>query len=75
MMVIPRGKDCSVSHTICVVDDLIFDSTLPRAMKLKKKSLDWVCGEGGFEDVYLAYYFHQGYNGVTCLGREVELHF
>ena len=27
-----------------VVDNIIFDSTQKRALKLKKESLDWICG-------------------------------
>ena len=46
-MVVPQGKDDSVGHAVCVVDDLIFDSTQKYALKLTKESLDWICGAGG----------------------------
>ena len=43
-LVIPMGKDKSLSHAVTVVDELIFDSTQERALKLTKESLDWICG-------------------------------
>jgi hypothetical protein len=43
----PVGKDGSIDHAICVVDDLIFDARLPNALKLCAESLDMVCGPKG----------------------------
>jgi hypothetical protein len=58
-IVIPLGKDKSVSHAICVIDDLIFDSTQPYALQLRKPSLDWVVQGPGIWMVYGAYRFHR----------------
>ena len=67
---ISKGKDKSVNHAICVIDDLIFDSTQSLALKLTHSTLDWLCGEKegdnkekvGCEDIYRALCF----NG-TCM--------
>ena len=40
-LVIPQGKDCGVNHAVCIVDDLVFDSTQAFALRLNKKTLDW----------------------------------
>jgi hypothetical protein len=60
-LVIPLGRDGSVSHAVCVVDDLIFDSTQPWALKCVEESLSWVCncGEKGFVDISLAVRFER----------------
>lgn len=41
-IVIPIFPDGNISHAFCVVDDLIFDSTTPYALKLQQESLDWM---------------------------------
>ena len=46
-LVIPQGGDGSVSHAVCVVDDLVFDSTQKKALKLTYQTMKWVCGKGG----------------------------
>jgi len=51
-IVVPLGKDQSLNHAVCVVDDLIFDSTQKYALKLKRKSLDWVCGGDGAHSIH-----------------------
>ena len=56
-LVVPRGADKGVGHAVCVVDDLIFDSTQARALKLEKSSFDWICGEGGCTGIYWALRF------------------
>ena len=58
-LVIPFGNDGSTGHAICVVDDLIFDSTQENALKLCRESLDWICGKYGCKDIYYANRFHQ----------------
>ena len=60
-VVIPMGDDKSVGHAVCVVDDLIFDSTQKTALKLCKDSLDWICGDEGCQEIYSALRFHQKY--------------
>ena len=47
-LVVPIGSDGSVGHCVAVVDDILFDSTQTTAMKLTKKSFDWIVNcEGG----------------------------
>jgi hypothetical protein len=36
-VVVPEATDFQTSHAVCVVDDLIFDSTQSFALKLNKK--------------------------------------
>ena len=56
-LVIPVGHDGSTSHAVTVVDDLLFDSTQKTAMKLKKESLNWICGTKGFMKFYMVLRF------------------
>ena len=59
-IIIPWGRDGSISHAITIIDDLIFDSTQEKAMKLTKESLDWICiKNGGIESIYVAYRYCQ----------------
>lgn len=41
-VVIPRMSDGTRRHAFCVVDDLIFDSITPFALKLKLESFEWI---------------------------------
>jgi hypothetical protein len=50
-LVQPKGTDGSVDHAVCVVDDIIFDSTLTYALKLRKESFDVVCGPSGMAEL------------------------
>jgi hypothetical protein len=72
-VVIPHGADGSISHAVCVVDDLIFDTTQPFALKCTIKSMGWICncGPQSFEDVFAAYRFKRG-NGCSTLVRELK---
>ena len=72
-IVIPCGNDDSVNHAVCVVDDLIFDSTQPYALKLTRQSFDWICGDGGCGSVYLVLRFMRGFCTKT-LRRDIVLH-
>ena len=58
-LVIPFGSDSSLNHAICVVDDLIFDSTQSHALKCEMGVMSWVCASGskGVCDVYEALRF------------------
>ena len=58
-LVIPSGNDGSTGHAVCVVDDLIFDSTQENALKLCRESLDWICWKHGCKDIYYANRFQQ----------------
>ena len=72
-VVIPRGTDMCVNHAICVVDDLVFDSTQPKALSLSRETFDWTCGEDGCEGIHLAVRFERGFKTKT-LKRSVCLH-
>jgi hypothetical protein len=50
-LVHPKGRDGSVDHAVCVVDDIIFDSTLTHAIKLCEESFHAVCGEEGMAEL------------------------
>ena len=61
-IVIPVGGDSSTNHAVCVVDDLVFDSTQKFALKLKLASFNWVVGSvGGCNSFY----------GAICFCRQV----
>jgi hypothetical protein len=64
-LIIPLGSDSSVNHAICVVDDLIFDSTQSHAMINRLDAISWICDSGGkgVADVYEAFRFE---NAVNC---------
>ena len=65
-LVIPFGKDGSLNHSFCIVDDLIFDSTQTHALKLNRESVDWICGIGGAEEkAWGIYRFDQSINGAV----------
>ena len=61
------GKDGSSNHAITVVNDLVFDSTQPRAMKLKMETLDWICGKGGINYILEAFRFEHGWKQTKKL--------
>ena len=56
-VIIPVGSDGLPSHAFCVVDDLIFDSTTPFALKLQKESVDWIFDDCEL-DIYQALRFN-----------------
>jgi len=41
-VIIPISNQGIATHAFCVVDDLIFDSITPMALKLQQQSVDWV---------------------------------
>jgi len=45
------------SHALCIVDDLIFDSSFPFALKLKKESIEWIFNDCEV-DIYQAFRFN-----------------
>lgn len=73
-VVIPQGKDGSVGHAVTVVDDLIFDSTQKRALKLQRMSLDWICDGDGCEKILIAYRFEKKWLKRKRLERKMTLH-
>ncbi len=74
LMLIPYGHDMSIGHTVCIVDDLIFDSRFEFALKLNFYNLHFICGPGGMLKVYVAYLFHQGF-GCRPLDRKMQTNF
>ena len=75
-LVIPLGNDGSVNHSICVVDDLIFDSTQQFALKLCHKSFHWIAGElGSNKHVLGAIRFHRPvHSWLGTIERQIEKH-
>ena len=74
-LVVPTGNDGSTGHAVCVVDDLIFDSTQENALKLCRESLDWVCGRYGCKELYIAMRFYQpSIGGSGKFIREMKYH-
>jgi hypothetical protein len=77
-LVIPVLSDGTIYHAFCVVDDLIFDSITPFALKLKKESLDWIFHDKEVH-IFQAYRFDTKYSpkGVEVEGtydRAIKLH-
>ena len=60
-LILPVGMDGSNNHSVVVVDDLIFDSTQKYALKLCKKSFDWICGEDGFSHLDVVLRFNRSH--------------
>jgi hypothetical protein len=60
-LVIPQLPNGKFDHAFCVVDDLIFDSTTPRALKLCMDSVKWLFKEQE-PTIYRAYRFNTKYS-------------
>ena len=69
-LVIPLGKNRSVNHAFTVVDDLIFDSSIPYALKCNMASFGWSCnsGEKGAAGIHAAFRLENP-NGVPKMNR------
>ena len=72
-IVVPLGLDDGVNHAVCVVYDLIFDSTQPTALRLSKASFDYISSWDGCKSIYVAAHFMRGYN-VKTFKRDMVLH-
>jgi hypothetical protein len=49
-VVVLLGSDGGMSHTVTIVNDLVFDSNCSYAMRLSKETLDWCCNcKGGYD--------------------------
>ena len=72
-VVILAGTDGQVDHAICIVDNIIFDSTQQFALRLNMDSFNWICGDGGCQGIYVAFRFHKG-AGVPVLKRKLVMH-
>jgi hypothetical protein len=72
-LVIPVLPDGSTNHAFCVVDDLIFDSTVPYAMKLTWESVKWICR--GFDSkIYCALRFETKFSPKGVRTKEIYQH-
>jgi hypothetical protein len=72
-IVIPSGNDGSVNHAVCVVDDLVFDSTQNYALKLKKGSFDFAVGPKGASGIFGAIRFYRpNKKGIQPMRREMK---
>jgi hypothetical protein len=48
-LVVPVMPDGKASHAFCIVDDLIFESSFPFALKLQRDSIEWIYGDPDIE--------------------------
>ena len=60
LTVILLGSDGSVSHSVSICQNFIFDANLTHAIEFNKKSLDWCCStpehKSSFDRYYKAIY-------------------
>jgi hypothetical protein len=56
----PIAKDGSTDHSVCIIDDILFDARFPFALKLKKETFHFVCGDCGLEKLekYIGFHNH-----------------
>ena len=69
-LVVPLGKDGSISHAITIVDDLFIDSTQKHALKLCAESFDWAVGNTCI-GIYRAIWFQHPWKQKTSKSAEV----
>jgi hypothetical protein len=50
-LVSPKGVNGSADHSVCVVDDVVFDARLSHVFKLCDETLMWVCGPKGVSEL------------------------
>ena len=73
-VVIPRCKDGGIQHAVCVVDDLVFDSTQEVALKLQLETFEWICSvNDGFNEVAEAYRFDIKIGGKKWKNQEFRI--
>ena len=58
----PVGNDGSVDHSVCVVDDLVFDSRFSFALKLLPVTFDFICGLCKLDRIGEVYRFSRPWN-------------
>jgi hypothetical protein len=57
-LVVPVTEDGKMNHAFCIVDDLIFDSSVPYALKLVMASVEWIYNHQPVE-IFVALRFNQ----------------
>ena len=67
-LVVPVTADGKMRHAFCIVDDLIFDSSVPHALKLVMESVDWIYHHQPVE-IFVALRFNQK---VSPQGQKVR---
>ena len=73
-IIIPTLLDGTMTHAFCVVDDLIFDSITPFALKLKMESVQWIFN-GAANKIYQAIRFNtKASPSGTKVKREYRRH-
>lgn len=71
-LVVPVGSDNSISHAICLIDNLVFDSSQTVALSLSWETLNWIVGDGvTMVGVEYCFRFCQPYK-TAPLKRKVE---
>jgi hypothetical protein len=58
----PIGNDGSNDHIVTVVDDLVFDTRFPVALKLSRQAFQWICGKQGCWKLGRVYRFIESHN-------------
>ena len=72
-LVVPLGCDGSLNHAVCVVDDIVFDSTQAFALHLCLATFNWTVGEGGCKGIHAICRFEQpAKKGCGTLTREIK---
>jgi hypothetical protein len=72
-VVIPVLPDGTTNHAFCVIDDLIFDSSVQYALKLTWDSVKWICR--GFEPkIYCALRFNTKFSPQGVKIKEIYQH-
>lgn len=62
-LIVLQASDGDESHCVAVVRNLIFDSTMPHALLLNKKNLDYICGTNSLPYMNPTYtYVRVGYH-------------
>ena len=68
-LVLPLGRDGSISHAITIVDDILIDSTQKQALKKCAEAFDWAVGST-CDGIYLAIRFQHPWK-VICRSDDV----
>jgi hypothetical protein len=77
-VVIPKLPSGQATHAFCVVDDLIFDSTTPNALRLSRDAVKWLFREV-FPEIYQVLRFNRKVSPPGCsiwerYDRKIQYH-